>query len=136
MEIRRFRHDGRFDGPIHAHDRGQLFALDHGLALIRSGAGDWIMPSGRLCWMPAGVPHGVLTLGPVAGTSFYLDALGLPSWPAVLRPPPLALALLGRITEIGAGGSRPPGPAAGGAAGRAARRAGRAAAPADAARPA
>lgn len=102
IEIRRFRHDGRFDSPIHAHDRGQLFALDRGLALIRSGAGDWMMPSGRLCWMPAGVPHGVLTLGPVVGTSLYLDAAGLPPRPAVLRAPPLALSLLGRIAEIGA----------------------------------
>ncbi|WP_343712674.1 helix-turn-helix transcriptional regulator [Inquilinus sp.] len=101
-EIRRFRHDGRFDGPIHAHDLGQLFALDRGLALIRSGAGDWIMPPGRLCWMPAGVPHGVLTLGPVAGISLYLDTAGLPSRPAVLRAPPLALSLLGRIAEVDA----------------------------------
>ncbi|TSD89773.1 AraC family transcriptional regulator [Mycobacterium sp. KBS0706] len=100
IEIRRFRHDGRFDSPIHAHDRGQLFALDQGLALIRSGVGDWIMPSGRLCWMPAGVPHGVLTLGPVAGTSLYVDAAGLPPRPAVLRAPPLALSLLARIVEV------------------------------------
>jgi len=100
IEIRRFRHDGRFDSPIHAHDRGQLFALDQGLALIRGGVGDWIMPSGRLCWMPAGVPHGVLTLGPVAGTSLYVDAAGLPPRPAVLRAPPLALSLLARIVEV------------------------------------
>ncbi len=103
IEIRRFRHEGRFDGPIHAHDRGQLFALDHGTALIRSAAGDWIMPPGRLCWMPDGVPHGVLTLGPVAGTSLYLDAgtgAGLPDRPQVLRAPPLALSLLVRIVEV------------------------------------
>ncbi|MBW8727983.1 MAG: helix-turn-helix domain-containing protein [Inquilinus limosus] len=100
IEIRRFHHDGRFDGPIHAHERGQLFALHRGLALIRSGAGDWIMPSGRLCWMPAGVPHGVLTLGPVAGLSLYLDAADLPPRPAVLRAPALALSLLARIGEV------------------------------------
>jgi AraC-like DNA-binding protein len=100
IEIRRFRHDGRFDGPIHAHERGQIFALDRGLALIRSGAGDWIMPCGRLCWLPAGVPHGVLTLGPVAGISLYLDAADLPPRPAVLRAPPLALSLLARIGEV------------------------------------
>ncbi|MGO4129053.1 helix-turn-helix transcriptional regulator [Inquilinus sp. YAF38] len=106
IQIRRFRHDGRFDSPIHAHERGQLFALDRGLALIRSGVGDWIMPAGRLCWMPAGVPHGVLTLGPVAGTSLYLDAADLPPQPAVLRAPPLALPLLDRIAEIDDPGRR------------------------------
>lgn len=103
IEIRRFRHDGRFDSPVHAHECGQLFALDRGTALIRSGAGDWIMPAGRLCWMPAGVPHGVLTLGPVAGTSLYLDvaaAPGLPDRPQVLRTPPLALSLLARMAEV------------------------------------
>lgn len=68
--------------PEHVHDRAQLLHALHGVVLIKTKFGRWIVPPDHAMWVPAGIVHSVEMLGDVSMRSVYVlpDAIeGLPS---------------------------------------------------------
>jgi AraC-like DNA-binding protein/quercetin dioxygenase-like cupin family protein len=68
--------------PEHDHDRAQLLHALHGVVLIKTKFGRWIVPPDHAMWVPAGIVHSVEMLGDVSMRSVYVlpDAIeGLPS---------------------------------------------------------
>jgi len=41
----------------HTHTRGQLIYAISGVLVVRSGAGSWVVPTGRAVWVPGGIRH-------------------------------------------------------------------------------
>jgi AraC-like DNA-binding protein len=92
---------------LHAHPEGQLYVVTNGLVVVEAAGASWIMPRGRVGWIPPGVLHGASLHGssaPAVITAYtiYLSAelcKGLPSAPAVLRITGLLQAILERMTS-------------------------------------
>lgn len=64
---------GAYNEP-HSHGRGQLLYASSGLMRAATEQGLWFLPPGRALWIPAGVVHDQLMLGPVQMRSIYIDA--------------------------------------------------------------
>lgn len=100
LAVRHFAHPAGWAPAAHAHVAGQLFVLRRGTCAFHAADGDWVMTPGRPCWVPADRPHRVVSAGPVAGVSLFLDPAlcrDLPGRPLVLRAAPFALALIDRL---------------------------------------
>lgn len=90
----------------HSHPEGQLYVVNSGLFLVETAAGTWIMPPGRVGWIPPGVEHGSRLhgtgkKGAPTGWTMYLHpdhCQGLPTVPMVLRMNGLLSALVARLT--------------------------------------
>lgn len=68
--------------PEHEHVRAQLLHAIHGVVLIKTRFGRWIVPPDHAMWIPAGIVHAVEMLGDVSMRSIYVlpDAIeGLPA---------------------------------------------------------
>ena len=65
--------------PPHHHRRAQLLFAEHGTMLVRTAHGAWMVPPSQGIWIPAGVPHAITMLGPVATRSVYLDPCRAPN---------------------------------------------------------
>jgi AraC-like DNA-binding protein len=87
----------------HRHAAGQLFVIERGLMVVEAGAGRWMMPPGRLGWLPPFWPHAGRSVGTMQGMVLYLDmarAARLPTVPRVAVLPNFLLALLGRLRDL------------------------------------
>jgi len=58
--------------PLHFHDRDQLVYASRGVMTIRTGEGNWVVPTHRAVWIPAAVPHTITMSGMVAMRTLYL----------------------------------------------------------------
>lgn len=68
--------------PDHEHSRAQLLHAIHGVVLIKTRFGRWIVPPDHAMWIPAGIVHSVEMLGDVSMRSVYVvpEAIeGLPT---------------------------------------------------------
>lgn len=66
----------------HSHAKGQLIYGAHGVMLVASEQGQWIVPPTRGIWMPAGVPHWIRCIGAVQMRSTYVRPDAAPQLPA------------------------------------------------------
>lgn len=66
----------------HAHTKGQLIYAAHGVMMVSSEGGQWIVPPTRAIWMPAGRTHGIRCIGPVKMRSVYVRPDTAPQLPA------------------------------------------------------
>ena len=58
--------------PLHFHDRDQLVYASRGVMTVRTGDGNWVVPTHRGVWIPADVPHTITMSGKVAMRTLYL----------------------------------------------------------------
>lgn len=58
--------------PLHFHDRDQLVYASSGVMTIRTGEGNWVVPTHRAVWIPAAVPHTITMSGMVTMRTLYL----------------------------------------------------------------
>ena len=97
----------RIDAPmernteVHAHAKGQLLALESGLAIVETAAGSWVFPPQRCGWIPPECSHGLRSCGNITGWSIYLtpdlcDAL--PEGPMVLSTSSLLQQIVLRVS--------------------------------------
>ncbi|HEY9026108.1 MAG TPA: helix-turn-helix transcriptional regulator [Burkholderiaceae bacterium] len=57
---------------LHHHARGQLVYAEHGVMMVGSEGGQWIVPPTRAIWMPPGVSHHIRCIGVVRMRSLYV----------------------------------------------------------------
>lgn len=87
----------------HRHARHQLVYAMHGLMVVMSGQGRWVVPSTRALWMPAGTEHAVRSIGALQMRSIYVrpEAIErMPAQPAVVEVKPLLAELVRSAAPI------------------------------------
>lgn len=91
----------------HSHDWVQFSYAVHGVLEIRTRHGSHMAPPQRAIWIPAGLPHEVMTSGPAEQRSMYIDPAALaPLWDAmptrcrVVEVTPLARELVLAFTQL------------------------------------
>ncbi|WP_255424010.1 helix-turn-helix transcriptional regulator [Xanthomonas sp. SI] len=87
----------------HKHARHQLVYALHGLMVVRSGQGHWVVPSTRALWMPAGTVHSVRCVGTLAMRSLYIRPgaiADMPTQPTVMAVEPLLEALIRSAASV------------------------------------
>ncbi|WP_343314782.1 helix-turn-helix transcriptional regulator [Brucella sp. BE17] len=62
-----------FSVPRHSHSRAQLLCTSHGVVLVTTDVGRWMIPSDHAIWIPAGVEHAVEISGDVFMRSIYIS---------------------------------------------------------------
>ena len=65
----------------HTHLRGQLIYAVHGVMVVASEGGRWIVPPTRAIWMPAGVSHAIRCVGELHMRSVYVRPDAAPQLP-------------------------------------------------------
>ncbi|MEJ8853393.1 helix-turn-helix transcriptional regulator [Variovorax robiniae] len=81
----------------HAHAKEQLVYAAHGVIMVSAQGGQWIVPSTRAIWMPAGVRHSIRCIGGVHMRSVYVRPGATPHLPrecAVVGISPLLRELI------------------------------------------
>lgn len=92
--------------PWHSHVEGQVFVIWRGVMELATESGRWVMPPGRMGWIPPLSHHSAVAHGEVRGLLFYMDQAWAPrlsETPGVFPISPLAEALFQRMAEIGEG---------------------------------
>lgn len=92
----------RQETNTHFHDHGQFVFIEHGVLNLKSEQGSWIIPEGRLGWIPKGVAHSAKALCKVTGWTILTDKQFekvLPKEISIIKASPLLLALLDRIVH-------------------------------------
>jgi AraC-like DNA-binding protein len=87
----------------HRHRKGQLIYAVHGVMVVASAGGQWIVPPTRGIWMPAGVEHWIRCVGVVHMRSIYIRpdaAPGLPPLCQAVGVSALLRELIQAATEI------------------------------------
>lgn len=105
VKARELARSKAYDGPWHRHPTAQVFAVLEGLAVLRTPETSFVMPPGRLCWIPPDQPHGANTWGPIRVASVHLEpalASRVPPSPKVVVQSRLAAAVMERLTRPGA----------------------------------
>ncbi len=97
---------GVHENERHFHPLGQLSIVEQGLLAADIGDGWWIMPPGRVGWLPPGWPHAGRSFGAIRALILYFDAdraAILPQAPTVLSLSPFMTALIERLRALGQG---------------------------------
>ncbi|MCY0386127.1 helix-turn-helix transcriptional regulator [Robbsia sp. Bb-Pol-6] len=69
--------------PDHSHMKCQLIYALHGVVVVASAGGHWVVPSTRGIWMPAGTTHRIRCVGAVQMRSIYVAPDAVPGLPAI-----------------------------------------------------
>jgi AraC-like DNA-binding protein len=83
--------------PAHTHRRGQFLHAEHGIMMVATENGGWVVPPQAGVWIPGGIAHSIRMLGAVATRSVYVEpeaAARLPAACQVLGVAPLLRQLL------------------------------------------
>ena len=64
----------------HTHAKHQLIHAVHGVMVVRSEAGHWVVPPTRGIWMPAGTTHGIRCIGELHMRSIYVKTDAVPNF--------------------------------------------------------
>lgn len=87
----------------HAHRKHQLVHAVHGVMVVQTQAGQWVVPPTRAIWMPAGTLHWIRCVGAVHMRSLFLKpnvARALPSSLQVVGISPLLRELIKAAAAI------------------------------------
>ncbi len=88
---------------MHAHEDGQFTFVRQGLVSTETETGVWVVPAGRLAWIPPGLRHASKARGPVDGWLVRVGATygrRLPAHISILRASNLLTAGLERISTL------------------------------------
>ena len=72
----------------HAHRKHQLVYAVHGVMVVKTSEGAWVVPPTRAIWMPAGTVHGIHCVGAVRMRSLFVK-------PGITRRLPNTLQVVG-----------------------------------------
>jgi len=72
----------------HAHQKHQLVYAVHGVMVVQTSAGHWVVPPTRAIWMPAGTVHWIRCVGAVRMRNLFVK-------PGISRALPKALQVVG-----------------------------------------
>jgi AraC-like DNA-binding protein len=100
---RTFHNDMQHEKSLHFHADGQFTFVRKGLISLETEAGVWVVPEGRLAWVPAGLRHASRSRGPVDGWLVLVGSLygsRLPSRISILKASPLMIAGLERLSML------------------------------------
>lgn len=89
--------------PRHRHEVYQLIYGVHGIMVVSTNAGQWIVPATRALWMPANVEHAIRMVGHVGMRTLYVQpaaARNLPKHCAVVAISALMRELILEATSI------------------------------------
>src|ERR1700736_5449101 len=89
--------------PSHRHPRAQLVFAAHGVMVVSTGQGSWVVPPNRAVWMPPQTEHAIRTWGQVAMRTLYIRAdlaASLPTECCVIAVPPLLRELILRAVAL------------------------------------
>ena len=75
------RFAGGHTNPWHSHDRACLVYPAEGVVTVETEEGQWVVPSRRAVWLPAGVEHQTKMSGPVTLQSLLVDQAAVPGLP-------------------------------------------------------
>ena len=81
---------------LHHHARGQLIYAEHGVMMVASDGGQWIVPPTRAIWMPPGVSHRIRCIGVVHMRSIYVRPDAAAHLPGVAQ----AVGVSGLLAEL------------------------------------
>ena len=87
----------------HRHGRHQLVHAVRGVILVRTDAGQWVVPPTRALWMPAGLEHAIDCIGLVQMRSIYVRpdaAPGLARLPHVVGVSALLRELIQAAMQV------------------------------------
>ncbi len=85
------------DIPTHRHRRGQLIHATHGVLVVNTAQGSWVVPPGRGVWVPPGMPHDNRVVGEVRMRTVFVEPgarAGLPGSCRVIEVSELLRALI------------------------------------------
>ncbi len=88
---------------IHHHPTGQLIHAVHGVMVVHTEMGRWVVPPTRGLWMPADIPHELRMVGEVRMRTAYIHpeaTHGLPPHCSVIAISPLLRELILAAVEI------------------------------------
>jgi len=86
-----------FEMKMHSHSRGQLSYIADGTMRLRINIGRWVVPKGRVVWVPAGIDHEFSVIGRSSSWAAFLPenlSKRLPNEVCVLGVSPLLFASL------------------------------------------
>ncbi|HKW53958.1 MAG TPA: helix-turn-helix transcriptional regulator [Stellaceae bacterium] len=89
--------------PQHRHARAQLVFAAHGVMVVSTGQGSWVVPPQRAVWMPPETEHAIRTWGQVAMRTLYVRAdlaASLPAKCCVIAVSALLRELVLRAVEL------------------------------------
>ena len=86
----------------HSHRKSQLIYAVHGVMVVASAAGQWVVPPTRAIWMPAGIVHWIRCVGELHMRSIYIrpDVAALPTDCVTVSVSPLLRELIQAATII------------------------------------
>ena len=93
------------EAKLHAHAAGQFTFVTRGLVSLETERGVWVVPRGRLAWIPPRLRHASRSRTPTEGWLVLAGAehaRHLPKHVSVLQASPLLIAALERLGELGA----------------------------------
>ena len=94
--------DGSRIAP-HRHPRAQLVFATHGVMVVSTDQGSWVVPPNRAVWVPANTEHAIRTWGEVAMRTLYIRAdlaASLPDKCCVIMVSPLLRELILRAVAL------------------------------------
>jgi AraC-like DNA-binding protein len=86
--------------PAHHHPEGQLAMIADGLLVVDVEGGSWMIPAGRIGWIPPGLVHAATSFGATVGWTLHVQPSlceRLPAIPTIFRTAELTAALFNRI---------------------------------------
>ncbi len=89
-----------FRGPPHSHTKTQLWCARHGVVLVSTAGGRWMIPPGHGLLIPAGLEHFSETISEVHMHSIYVDPSVIAAHgPRVLEVTKLAGSLIEELVQ-------------------------------------
>jgi AraC-like DNA-binding protein len=99
--IHTHHHEPGHEKTLHGHPEGQIWAVRQGLVTAQMGDGSWVLPAGRIGWIPPGTLHAARVHETASGWMAYLRAdlcQQFPAQPTVFEMTALSIALLDRLS--------------------------------------
>ncbi len=91
---------------LHAHSRGQIFGIGHGVMAMRTEKACWLVGPGQALWLPPLLQHRARSHGAIRGWSLFVDqnrSRILPADPFLMRGTPLLIAQAERLSQCSSG---------------------------------
>ena len=89
--------------PSHRHPRAQLVFAAHGVMVVSTSQGSWVVPPNRAVWLPPETEHAIRIWGQVAMRTLYIRAdlaASLPDKGCVIAVSPLLRELILRAVAL------------------------------------
>ncbi|MGL4859723.1 MAG: AraC family ligand binding domain-containing protein [Enterobacteriaceae bacterium] len=89
--------------PVHSHQVSQLLHIITGVIQVYADSDYWIVPPSRGLWIPAGIPHSLVSVGTVEVRTLFIEPLAradLPNACGIFQVTPLLRELIITASEF------------------------------------